>query len=814
MTNTPARPWVSRLAAGILAWVAAGGLPAAARAQMVWVVDQFNPSGTGGSSYSGGQITNVWGNWFGGAFQSLSWDSTSDAGNNPGSGSMQIIANFAGTSNQFEVYNGFNGIVPTLNGLLYTNFECDVRFAPGSATVTNGGVAIFGHLQFGVATATDGQDYFGGVDIPASNTNWVHVSLPINAVADPNLQAINDVLIHMYGPYYSPGLSGPSTLWVDNIAFAGPAPVTTNCVVNWTNVYQSIDGFGASSAWRSTWSTSLVELLYSTNDNIIYTDNLGHNTTNNGVGLSLLRSHIEYGSSPASNLVLTTAEISIMQMAQNLGARVWSTPWTPAAGFKSPAIVYGGSYLGSGANATNLAYASQLANYVANMKSYGINLYAISIQNEPDAQVTTYEACSWTAQQIHDFATNLYSALAAKSLASTKIILPESENWQDPSNLTVAAMTDPSVAADIGIVADHNYDGISGPATLAKNSYGKPLWETEVSLLSGSDSSINNGVYYAQRIYYFMTVAQVNAWHYWWLVSGINAGNQGLLDNNAATTKRLFTVGNYSRFVRPGFCRIGVSNNASTLISAYNNTNSTSFAIVAVNPNPITVTQVFNLYNFPPVASVTPWITSSNLSLAPQPAVSVANSSFAYALPALSVVTFAGQQQSNTAPVLTPVPNQTINAGVTLVLTNIATDTDSPPPTLTFGLLAGPTNSTLNASNGVFAWRPLVSQANTTNAVSVQVKENGTPVLTATNNFSVTVKPLTLPVLNSITMTGGRVALVINGPSGPDYTLLVSTNLASWQALLTSNSPALPLTLVDTNSATNAARFYRIQIGP
>lgn len=173
---------------------------------MVWVVDQFNPSGTGGSSYSGGQITNVWGNWFGGAFQSLSWDSTSDAGNNPGSGSMQIIANFAGTSNQFEVYNGFNGIVPTLNGLLYTNFECDVRFAPGSATVTNGGVAIFGHLQFGVATATDGQDYFGGVDVPASNTNWVHVSLPINAVADPNLQAINDVLIHMVRALLQSGL--------------------------------------------------------------------------------------------------------------------------------------------------------------------------------------------------------------------------------------------------------------------------------------------------------------------------------------------------------------------------------------------------------------------------------------------------------------------------------------------------------------------------------------------------------------------------------------------------------------------------------
>jgi hypothetical protein len=71
-----------------------------------------------------------------------------------------------------------------------------------------------------------------------------------------------------------------------------------------------------------------------------------------------------------------------------------------------------------------------------------------------------------------------------------------------------------------------------------------------------------------------------------------------------------------------------------------------------------------------------------------------------------------------------------------------------------------------------------------------------------------------LPALNSITASGGQVTLVVNGPAGPDYTLLTSTNLVNWRGLLTTNSPLLPLTLVDPNSATNAASFYRIQIGP
>jgi hypothetical protein len=138
-----------------------------------------------------------------------------------------------------------------------------------------------------------------------------------------------------------------------------------------------------------------------------------------------------------------------------------------------------------------------------------------------------------------------------------------------------------------------------------------------------------------------MTVANANAWHYWWLISN-NPDNEGLTDTNGIPALRMYALGNFSRFVRPGFYRIGVSNNASTSISAYANTNSGSFAIVAINSSGITVTQTFNLTNFT-AASVTPWITSGTFSLVSQAPVPVANSSFTYALPPLSVVTFVGQ---------------------------------------------------------------------------------------------------------------------------------------------------------------------------
>ena len=103
--NTPAK--APSISGSILVFLVVLVFSAPARAQTVYVVDQFDPSGVGGNNYAGGQIGNVWGNWFGDAFQSLVWDSTSDASNNPASGSMKITANFNGHGGQFPINSKF-----------------------------------------------------------------------------------------------------------------------------------------------------------------------------------------------------------------------------------------------------------------------------------------------------------------------------------------------------------------------------------------------------------------------------------------------------------------------------------------------------------------------------------------------------------------------------------------------------------------------------------------------------------------------------------------------------------------------------------
>ena len=167
----------------------------------------------------------------------------------------------------------------------------------------------------------------------------------------------------------------------------------------------------------------------------------------------------------------------------------------------------------------------------------------------------------------------------------------------------------------------------------------------------------------------------------------------------------------------------------------------------------------------------------------------------------------------NTAPVLAVISNRTVNVGQTVTFTASVTDTDQPPQTLTFALLAGATNATLNPNSGAFSFRPLVTQAKLTNGFTLKVSDNGTPSLSATQSFAVIVNPLSAPGISNLSTTGGQFSLNVRGQAGPDYAVETSTNLAQWSSVFITNSPVLPFAWKDTNSAA-PQRFYRVKLGP
>ena len=629
----------------------------------------------------------------------------------------------------------------------------------------------------------------GGGTLGSGVWKWINLSLfapgPAFTVTTTNLAQTFQIAARENGLDMDAFVFGLSsyTYTVSNLdaGVDGTAPSAGVCNINWSNVLQRIDGFGGGVVFLD---AGLDPVTAANMDTLFKTNNSSQ------LGLTLLRVRIDPGTNWANAL-------SDAQKAVARGARVMATPWTP------PAIMKTNNNIVGGALATNqyANYASYLNNFAGYMKSNGVQLAAISIQNEADF-LATYESCLWNSSQfLSFFRTN------AVAITNAPVMMPESFHYDQ--TLSDATLNDPVAVTNVSLVAGHLYGATIADYPNAHNKE-KPTWMTEYLV---NDQTIDAAIATGQQIYDCLNTGNMSAYIWWKALGDAN----GLVNASGVPQKRGFVMSQWSRFVRPNYYRIGVINNTNTSISAYKDTNSPNFAIVAINTNATTsVVQIFRLTNFN-ASSVTPWITSATLSIAVQSSVTVSNASFTYTLPPQSVVTFVGQSGGgNTAPTLMPVANQTINAGVTLVLTNVAADADSPAQTLTFTLLNAPANATLTTSsgtNGIFAWRPLVSQANTTNSISVQATDNGTPNLSATNSFNVIVNPLSQPVFGSIAVSAGQVSLGVNGAQGPDYTLLASTNLTGWQALFTTNSPLMPLTLVDTNFSDDM-RFYRIQVGP
>ena len=196
--------------------------------------------------------------------------------------------------------------------------------------------------------------------------------------------------------------------------------------------------------------------------------------------------------------------------------------------------------------------------------------------------------------------------------------------------------------------------------------------------------------------------------------------------------------------------------------------------------------------------------------------VAVSGNSLTVVMPAytIAVVTVPlAPAPANTPPSLAAISNFVVNVGQTVAFTASATDTDAPPQTLTFTLLSGQPEATLNTNSGAFSYRPPVIQSGATNQFSLKVADNGTPSLSATQSFSVIVNPLAQPGLSVGAVANGQASFTFSGTSGPDYAVQTSTNLTQWATVFTTNSPAMPFGWTDTG-ATNPLQFYRLIVGP
>ncbi|HUA65953.1 MAG TPA: hypothetical protein VME24_08905 [Alphaproteobacteria bacterium] len=232
---------------------------ASATSANVFVVDNFSTNGVGPNNpqnydyfdsttqevYLVGDITNVWGNWFGSAFSNVVWNASS-ANNSPSNGCLQVNLDWTAGS-QWVLHHVDYSQNLNVSSLTYTSMVMDVRWDASSVVATGSvGYANFGPLRFGVrasganGTSSSGQDWFYTTNIPAADTNWIHLVIPL-AANDPNQVNWGELLVGADSSTTGSAFNGPATLYIDNIEFIGPL-VTTIIPPPTVNLQPAIPG--------------------------------------------------------------------------------------------------------------------------------------------------------------------------------------------------------------------------------------------------------------------------------------------------------------------------------------------------------------------------------------------------------------------------------------------------------------------------------------------------------------------------------------------------------------------------------------------
>jgi glucuronoarabinoxylan endo-1,4-beta-xylanase len=359
------------------------------------------------------------------------------------------------------------------------------------------------------------------------------------------------------------------------LSFVVPALYAGTCTVDANTTYQYIRSIGASSAWYGLAGVSAQALF-------------ADDTVNGHIGMSSLRARIDpNGSHSAEVGNLVSAK------AANSNLLCWSTEWSPPAQYKANNNVNGpatnNTFLGASSGTPNSAdtgYASYLVSYIQYAKSRGIDLYAVSVQNEPNWN-PDYEACLWTAGQFEVFARAFKSALNAAGL-TTKIMIPEPIN-PGGLNLASTSMNNATTASYINIIGTHLYGGMPN----ALNTYGfsqltnQEFWETEIS---ANSLDIAGALQQAGWIQTCLVNASMNSFHYWWI--------QDLATNGSLNIKG-YALGSYSKFVRPGYYRMGATAapTSGVQVSAFKNTNNSSpskIVFIAINNNSSATSQTLD----------------------------------------------------------------------------------------------------------------------------------------------------------------------------------------------------------------------------
>ncbi|MFC5094944.1 glucuronoxylanase [Amycolatopsis plumensis] len=400
-------------------------------------------------------------------------------------------------------------------------------------------------------------------------------------------------------------LAAGAALPVVLAATASPAAAAAAVVVEPSNVQQTIQGFGGMN--HTVWAGDLTAAQRETA--------FGNGT--NQLGFSVLRIPVHEDRNNWSR------EVATAKRASDLGAKVFASPWNPPASMTES--FSGGKRLKYGSYG---AYAQHLNDFTAFMKNNGVNLYGISVQNEPDY---AHDWTAWTAAEIVKFLRENAGSL------TTRVIAPES--FQYRKNMSDPILNDPTALANVDIIGAHLYGtsfaDLPYPLFQQKGA-GKELWMTEVYYPNSTDSADlwPQALDVGEHMHRALVDGRFQTYVWWYI-----RRSYGPMREDGQISKRGACMAHFAKWVRPGYQRITATANpqANVYISAYKS--GARIVIVAINKNTAAADLAFTLRDTGSATAQT-WLTNQSANLAPYTGITISNGAFNAQLPARSIRTF------------------------------------------------------------------------------------------------------------------------------------------------------------------------------
>jgi glucosylceramidase len=307
-------------------------------------------------------------------------------------------------------------------------------------------------------------------------------------------------------------------------------------------------------------------------------------------------------------------------LAVNPQLHIIASPWSPPAWMKTSANLIGGELL----EPFESTYADYLVKYVDTFRSYGIPIFALTVQNEPGFVPVTYPGMEMPAATRARFIGQYLGPALARRTPRTQI-LEWDHNWDEPDEPT-SVLADPSASPYVDGVAWHCYRGTASMQTQVHRAY--PKKDAYITECSGGDwESARNGelMWFARDL----LLAGIRHWArgvvYWNLAldeqHGPHFGGCDLckgivtIDSHTGAVSRndeYYAFAHFSRFVLPGAVRVGSSETDKMINNvAFRNASDESVVLVMVNSHTdarrVTVTQgpVGFQYTMPPQSVAT-----------------------------------------------------------------------------------------------------------------------------------------------------------------------------------------------------------------